>query len=78
MRAVEAHGRWPEGPLQLQQVAWRLREGLVSQLAADALSGEVPELGWSERGRLECGGCVLEQVQWKQENVSGAGDEIQR
>ena|GEM_PF-1690511 len=78
LRAAEAQGRWPEGPLRLQQVAWRLREGLVSQLAADALSGEVPELGWSELGRLECGGCVLEQVQWKQENVSGSGDEIQR
>jgi hypothetical protein len=78
LRAVEADGRWPKGPLLLRQVRWRLREGLVSQLAADVLSGEVPELGWSETGRLECAGCVLEQVQWKQESLRGVSDDSQR
>jgi hypothetical protein len=64
VRASAANGRWPEGPLVLKGVIWRLQDGLVPQLSVDSLSGSQPELGWSERGRVECGGCALERVQW--------------
>jgi len=70
IQASEANGRWPEGPLVLQDVIWRLQDGLVPSLGPDSLSGSEPELGWSEPGRIECGGCPLERVRW-----SGGEDE---
>jgi len=74
--ATEANGRWPAGPLVLQAVTWRLRDGLVPNLGSDALSGSAPRLGWSERGQVDCDGCVLERVQWSQRE--DGSDAIQR
>lgn len=53
--ASRAAGRWPDGPLVLQEVYFTLRRG-----DAEATSGDVPEVTWAD-GTLSCGGCPLER-----------------
>ena len=72
IHAARASGRWPEGPITLSDVRWRLSETLLPQIGLDLRAGHEPQLGWTDRGKLSCGGCALEGVRWGQAEGSEA------
>ena len=61
--AASAQGRWPEGPLQLNQVSWALTSSVSEKISEEFLSGSVPMLLWEGGAKLSCAGCVLEQLE---------------
>ena len=63
IHAAEGLGRWPQGPFVLRKANWRLTGGLFPELSKEQLRGTEPEIGWTEAGRLRCGGCALERIE---------------
>ncbi len=52
--AERGEGTWPEGPLELTDVRWRLAE--------PESEGRLETLTWRDDGRWTCGGCPLEEL----------------
>ncbi len=53
IEAATANGRWPDGPLRLQDVRWE---------AVGVPAGRLPVLAKAAGGAWDCGGCDLEEL----------------